>query len=222
MVCQQHKPQHPQRMFSRTINGQHAPFFSPPPPLSSYCSQSTLFLFHAQGPSSALTPSSFWYASLYRILQSVTSILLYGCETWTLLNDWKKKKKIQAFETKCPRKPFSAPPTWNTRPTTGCGARSNFLVGPQDSLFFQKAETRMVRACHTPRQPLSNLNHSSGHLGGWGDAVVDKRKGWIDIKEGTTLPMPVLLARASCRKDWKSISAESSVMSPRRPNWSRD
>ena len=29
----------------------------------------------------------------------------------------------------------------------------------------QKTETCMVRACHTPRQPLQN--HPSGHLGGW-------------------------------------------------------
>ena len=31
-----------------------------------------------------------------------------------------------------------------------------------------------------------------------------------------------LLTRASCRKDWKKISAESSFMSTRRPNRSRD
>ena len=35
-------------------------------------------------------------------------------------------------------------------------------------------------------------------------------------------PMPELLTRASCRKDWKRISAESSLKSPRRPSQSRD
>ena len=36
-----------------------------------------------------------------------------------------------------------------------------------------------------------------------------------NIKEWSIfLPTPELLARASCRKDWKRISAESSVMSP--------
>ena len=29
----------------------------------------------------------------------------------------------------------------------------------------QETDTRMVRACHKPRQPLQN--HPSGHLGGW-------------------------------------------------------
>ena len=33
-----------------------------------------------------------------------------------------------------------------------------------------------------------------------------------NIKERTSLPMPELLTRVSCRKDWKRISAESSLM----------
>ena len=36
------------------------------------------------------------------------------------------------------------------------------------------------------------------------------------------MPMPEVLTRASCRKDWKRISAESFLMSHRRPNQSRD
>ena len=43
----------------------------------------------------------------------------------------------------------------------------DFLVGPQKTLLetVKKRETCMVRACHTPRQPLPN--HPSGHLGWW-------------------------------------------------------
>ena len=38
-----------------------------------------------------------------------------------------------------------------------------------------------------------------------------QRKCWMDnIKEWTSLPVPELLTRASCRKDWKRISAKSS------------
>ena len=41
------------------------------------------------------------------------------------------------------------------------------------------------------------------------------RKCWMDnIKEWTSLPMPKLLTRASCKKDRKRISAESSLMFP--------
>ena len=43
-----------------------------------------------------------------------------------------------------------------------------------------------------------------------------------NIKEWTSLPMPELLTKPSCIKDWKRISAESSLMSPRQPNRSRD
>ena len=39
-----------------------------------------------------------------------------------------------------------------------------------------------------------------------------------NIKEWTQLPMPELLTRASCRKDWKRIFVESSSMSPDDPD----
>ena len=44
-----------------------------------------------------------------------------------------------------------------------------------------------------------------------------QRKCWMDnIKEWTSLLMPELLLTASCKKDWKRSSAESSLRSPRR------
>ena len=51
-----------------------------------------------------------------------------------------------------------------------------------------------------------------------------QRKCWVgNIKEWTSpLPMPELPTRASCRKDWKTISADLTLMSPRRPNHSRE
>ena len=49
-----------------------------------------------------------------------------------------------------------------------------------------------------------------------------QRKCWMNIKEWTSPPMPKLPTRTSCRKDWNRISAESSLMSPWWPNWSRD
>ena len=43
-----------------------------------------------------------------------------------------------------------------------------------------------------------------------------RRKCWMDnIKEWTSLPMPELLTMASCRKDWKRVYTESSLMSTR-------
>ena len=43
-----------------------------------------------------------------------------------------------------------------------------------------------------------------------------KTKCWMDnikLEEWTSLPVPKLFATASCRKDWKRISAESSIVS---------
>ena len=100
---------------------------------------------------------------LYKSL--VTSILLYGYETWTVLFA-DCEKRIQAFETKCLRKPLRI---------SHFGAQDQRLGAEQDQLpcgskgtssgNCQETETCMVRACHTPRQPLQN--HPSGHLGGW-------------------------------------------------------
>ena len=39
-----------------------------------------------------------------------------------------------------------------------------------------------------------------------------------NVKEWTSLPMPELLTMASCRKVWKRISAESSLMCPPPPH----
>ena len=44
------------------------------------------------------------FAGKFKLYKSlVTSILFYDCETWTLLAHSEKKRKIQAFETKCLR-----------------------------------------------------------------------------------------------------------------------
>ena len=81
----------------------------------------------------------------------------------------------------------------------------------------QETESCMVSACHTLRQPLPKTilqgTLESGRRRG------RQRNCWMDnIKEWTSLPMLELLTRASCRKDWKSSSAESSLMSPPPPD----
>ena len=132
----------------------------------------------------------------------------------------KKKKRIQAYETKCLRK-FPCI-SYLEHKTNGW---INFLLGQQDQLPFGSAETFsgnccetetcMVWACHTSRQPLQK--HPSGHLGGW--ATLWSAEEML-LKEWTCLPMPELLTMASCRKHWKTISAESSVLSPWWTIWS--
>ena len=104
------------------------------------------------------------FASKFKLYKSlVTSILLYGYETWTLLADF--ERRIQAFETKCMRKLLRIS---NLEHKT-----SDRLGAEQDQLpcgstgtssgNCQETETCMVRACHTPRQhPPPNKKHTSG------------------------------------------------------------
>ena len=55
------------------------------------------------------------------------------------------------------------------------------------------------------------------------DAVVGRGNAWwTTAKSGHPCPCQNCSQGASCRKDWKRISTKSSVMSPRRPNRSRD
>ena len=106
-------------------------------------------------------------------------------KTLTLLAD-SGKKKNPGFRN------FSVFPTWTTRPTTGCGARSTSLglVGPQEPFLatVKETETCVVRACHTPRQRLQN--HPSRHLGGWAfNAVVGRgNAGWTTSKHRYPCP----------------------------------
>ena len=58
--------------------------------------------------------------------------LLYGCETWTLLAD--SEKRIQAFETKCPRKLLRIS-YLEHRTNDWVQSNVSFLVGPQEPLL---------------------------------------------------------------------------------------
>ena len=112
---------------------------------------------------------------------------------------------------------FSSSPTWCTRPTTGCGARATSLWVHRN-LFWQLSRDGNLHG--------SGMSHattaSQGTLEG-GRHRGQQRKCWMDsIKEWTSLPMPELLTRASCKKDWKRISTKSFLMSVWWPDLSRD
>ena len=66
---------------------------------------------------------------LYKSL--VTSILPYGCETWTLLAN--SVKSIQACKTKCPRKLLRIS-YLEHKTNDWVRSKINFLVGPQEPL----------------------------------------------------------------------------------------
>ena len=79
----------------------------------------------------------------------------------------------------------------------------------------QETETCMVWVYHTRRQPFKN--YPSGHIGGWGHHIWQK-KCWMDnAKEQTSLP------HWNCSQwiseDWKIISVESSLQPNQLITW---
>ena len=118
---------------------------------------------------------------------------------------------------------FSVSPTRSTRPSTECGARPT-SVRVHRNLCWQ-----LTRDGNLHGSVMSHATHDSlfrtlrqGTLEG-GRRRGRQRKCWMDhIKEWTSLTTLELLTSTSFRTDWKKISAESSPMSPRRPNRSRD
>ena len=71
------------------------------------------------------------FASKFKLYKSlVTSILLYGCETWTLLAD--SEKRIQAF--KCMRK-FLRISCLEQKTNSWVQSKINFLVRLQEPLL---------------------------------------------------------------------------------------
>ena len=95
-------------------------------------------------------------------------------------------------------------------------SKISFLAGPQEPVMVT-ARDRNLHCSGMSYATTASPNHPSGLLWWWATPC------WMDnITEWTSLPMPELPTRASCTTDWKKISAESSLLFPRRPNRSRD
>ena len=159
------------------------------------------------------------FASKFKLYKSfVTSVLVYGCEMWTLIAD--SEKRTQAFETKCHRKLLRIPYLEHMT-NDWVRNKTNSLVGPQEPLLATFGRRKLAWLGHVTR-----VRHNSffkptpqGPSEG-GQSCGRQRNCWMNnIKEWTSLPMPKLLTRAYY---WKRISAELYLMSPRRPSWWRD
>ena len=101
-------------------------------------------------------------------------------------------------------------------------SKINFLVGPQEPLLATAKRGKLAWFGHVAHH--SSLSKDILHCTLEGRRCHgQQRKYWIDsIKEWTSVPLPELLAVASCRKDWKRISAEMSVISSQKPKRSKD
>ena len=101
-------------------------------------------------------------------------------------------------------------------------SKINFLVSPHEPSPASVKRRKLAWFGHVTLHDSLSETVLQGTLEG-GQHRGRQRKCWMDnIKEWTSLPMSELIIRAFCRKDWKRISSESSIMSPRRPNRSRN
>ena len=113
---------------------------------------------------------------------------------------------------------FSSFPAWTFEHKTNyrMWSKINFLVGPQEPLLATVRRRKLAWFRHVTRHDSLSKTIVQGTLEGWAtpwlaEEMMDGQHQRVDSNVHAT--------KASCRKDWKSISAESSLMSPRRPNW---
>ena len=129
------------------------------------------------------------------------------------------KKRIQAFKTKCLKKLLCI--SYLVHKTNNwVGRKINCLVGPQEPLLATIKRWKLAWFRHVTRHNSLSKTICQGTFEG-GQHRGQQRKCWTDIKEWTSLPLPELLSMAACRRNWRRISAKSSVMSPWQPNRSR-
>ena len=133
-------------------------------------------------------PNRIWrcntisFASKFKLYKSVVaSILLFGCEIWTLLAN--SEKRIQAFETKSLRKLLRMS-HWSTRPTTGCGARST-PMRVHRNFFWQPSRNRNLHGSGMSHATTVSPKPSFKAFWMVGDAMVSRgNAGWTASKSG--------------------------------------
>ena len=114
------------------------------------------------------------------ILPRVTSILLYGCETWTLLAD--SEERIQAFETKCKRKLLRV---HYLEHKTNDWMRSeiNILVGPHEPLLAPVKRRKLAGFGHVTRHDSLFKTTLQGTLKGAGCRGRQRKCRMDNVKE---------------------------------------
>ena len=154
---------------------------------------------------------------LYKSL--VTSILMYGCESWTLTAEL--EKRIQAFENKCHRKLLKI--SYKEHKTNAYVKEEiRKRMGHQEPLLSTIKRRKLIWFGHTTRHDTLAKTILQGTLEGKRKRGRQK-KSWLDnIKEWTNQPVQHLLEATQDREGWKKISAASSLMSPLRPFRTRD
>ena len=126
----------------------------------------------------------------------VTSIVLYGCETWTLVAD--TERRIQAFENKCYRRLLRI--SYKDRvPNDTVHDLVRGYVGPQEPLLATVRRRKLIWFGHVVRHDTLVKTIMQGTVEG-GRRRGRQRKVWMDnIKEWTGMGLTDLLTTANDR-----------------------
>ena len=119
------------------------------------------------------------FASRFKLYKSLVTSILYGCETWSLLAD--SKKRIQAFESKCMRKLLRIS-YLEHKTNDWVRSRIKFLARPKESLLATLKRRKLAWYRHFTRHDSLSKTILQGN---WrvGDAVVGRgNAGWTTSK----------------------------------------
>lgn len=144
----------------------------------------------------------------------VLSILLYGCESWTLTAE--TTKRLEAFETKCYRCLLGI--SWADKKTNDFVRNEvNRLAGQQAPLLSLVKGRKLSWFGHITRHNALPKTILQGTLEG-GRRRGRQVKCWMDnIKDWTRLDSPSLIRKAEDRAGWRRLAAQSALVSPQRP-----
>ena len=148
---------------------------------------------------------------LYKSL--ILSILLYGCEAWTLMAT--TEKRLKAFENKCYRKMLRVSYTEH-RTNEDVLEEVEARAGRQEPLLATAKRRKLAWFGHMVRHDSLCKTVLQGTVMGKRRRG-RQRKCWLDnIKEWTGLELESLLEKANNREEWRHVTKSASRTSPRR------
>ena len=169
---------------------------------------------------SRMWKSNISFQTKFQLFKSlVVSILLYGCEIWTLLAD--DERRIQALETRCLRKLLRIS---YRKLKTSDYVRSllRSLVAPQEPLLATVRRRKLAWFGHVMRHVTLSKTITRGTVEG-GPRRGRQRKSRSDnVKDWTAVTFPHLLSTAANRTACRRTAASSALRSPRRLQKSRE
>ena len=153
---------------------------------------------------------------LYKSL--VLSILLYGCESWTLTAD--TERRIEAFENKSYRRLLRI--SYKDHKTNAyVKEQITNSTGEQEPLLATIKRRKLAWFGHISRHNTLSKTILQGTVEGKRRRG-RQRKIWHDnIKEWTGSNLATLIRMTEDREGWKTLTAQSSTMAPLRSSRSR-